>query len=76
MNRLERDGCDVIGMTAMPEALLAKELEIAYGSIVIVGDKAAGSSDGLRNRLEEIAAVVTQSVEKMRELLKLVVNHL
>jgi 5'-deoxy-5'-methylthioadenosine phosphorylase len=76
VNRLERDGCDIIGMTAMPEALLAKELGMAYGSIVVVGDKAAGRSDGLRNRLEEITEVVTASVEKMRELLKLIVNSL
>jgi 5'-deoxy-5'-methylthioadenosine phosphorylase len=76
INRLERDGCDIVGMTAMPEALLARELNMSYASIAVVGDKAAGRSDGLRNRMEEIKDVVDASMEKMRELLKLIVSQL
>lgn len=74
INRLEKDGCDIVGMTAMPEALLARELEMSYGSIAVVGDKAAGRSDGLRSRIDEIKTVVASSMERMRELLKLVVK--
>lgn len=40
--RLRRDGCDVVGMTGMPEAALARELGLAYASVVIVANWAAG----------------------------------
>ena len=40
--RLERDGCAVVGMTGMPEAALARELGIAYASLCIVVNAAAG----------------------------------
>ena len=46
ITRLERDGCDIVGMTGMPEATLAKELEINYAAIAIVVNWAAGKSDG------------------------------
>lgn len=42
INRIERDGADVVGMTAMPEAALARELEIAYAAINVVANHAAG----------------------------------
>lgn len=53
--RMERDGCDVVGMTCMPEAALARELDIAYASICLVVNKAAGKSDQLisMNEIEE-----------------------
>jgi len=46
INRLERDGCDIVGMTGMPEAVLAKELELCYAAIAIVANRAAGRSPG------------------------------
>ncbi len=76
INRLEKEGCDIVGMTAMPEALLARELDLSYASIAVVGDKAAGRCDGLTDRMEEIQGVVSSSMEKMREWLKLVINEL
>ncbi len=45
ITRLERDGCDVVGMTAMPEAGLAAELGMNYAMICLVVNKAAGKSD-------------------------------
>lgn len=44
--RMERDGCDLVGMTGMPEAALAKELNINYASINVVANWAAGKSKG------------------------------
>jgi 5'-methylthioinosine phosphorylase len=76
VNRLERDGCDIVGMTAMPEALLARELNMRYASIVIVGSKAAGRTDGLSVSIDEIKLVVDASVAKMRNLVSLVVAKL
>lgn len=76
VNRLERDGCDIVGMTAMPEALLARELNLRYASIVIVASKAAGRTDGLSVSIDEIKTVVDASVAKMRSLVSLVVEKL
>lgn len=45
INRLERDGCHIVGMTAMPEAALARELGLDYGMICTVVNWAAGRSD-------------------------------
>ena len=44
--RMERDGCDLVGMTGMPEASLAKELGIHYASISVVANWAAGKTEG------------------------------
>jgi len=45
INRLERDGCDLVGMTGMPEAALARELELCYGCLSVVANMAAGRSE-------------------------------
>ena len=39
--RLERDGADIVGMTGMPEAALARELEIPYAALCVVANWAA-----------------------------------
>ena len=45
ISRLRRDGCTIVGMTAMPEAGLARELELDYAGLCIVANPAAGISD-------------------------------
>jgi len=45
IDRLARDGCDVVGMTGMPEAVLARELDLQYAAIVAVVNHAAGRGD-------------------------------
>ncbi len=40
--RMQRDGCDLVGMTGMPEAALAKELEIPYACCAVIANWAAG----------------------------------
>jgi hypothetical protein len=42
INRLERDGADLVGMTGMPEAVLARELGLPYAAINVVANHAAG----------------------------------
>ena len=42
IDRLERDGCDVVGMTGMPEAALARELGMSYAHCAVVSNRAAG----------------------------------
>ena len=54
IDRLERDGCDVVGMTGMPEAALAREAGIAYAHLALVVNPAAGRAPGLI-RMDAIA---------------------
>ncbi len=44
--RMERDGCDLVGMTGMPEAVLARELGLCYASLAFVVNWAAGKGEG------------------------------
>jgi len=53
--RFERDGADLVGMTGMPEAGLARELSIPYAALCIVANPAAGKGEG-EISLEEIFA--------------------
>ncbi len=46
IKRMERDGCDVVGMTGMPEAALAKELGMDYAAISVIANSAAGKTAG------------------------------
>ncbi|OGT84938.1 MAG: methylthioadenosine phosphorylase [Gammaproteobacteria bacterium RIFCSPLOWO2_02_FULL_61_13] len=44
ITRMERDGCHVVGMTGMPEAALARELDVGYAAVCVVANRAAGKS--------------------------------
>lgn len=54
--RLRRDGCDLVGMTGMPEAALARELKIDYACLALVANWAAGCGDETEISLAEIFA--------------------
>ena len=64
IQRMARDGCDLVGMTGMPEAGLARELGLAYASVCMVVNAAAGLDDKpltldmMRETLQREAAVV------------------
>ncbi len=53
INRLERDGATMVGMTGMPEAVLARELGISYAAICPVANHAAGRGDSAEGILYE-----------------------
>ena len=46
IRKLERDGCDIVGMTGMPEAALARELGLRYATCAVVANWAAGKVAG------------------------------
>lgn len=46
VDRMARDGCDIIGMTGMPEAGLAREAGLAYACCAVVVNAAAGRGEG------------------------------
>jgi 5'-deoxy-5'-methylthioadenosine phosphorylase len=55
IDRLERDGADMVGMTGMPEAALAREAGLCYAAIAVVVNHAAGRGASTRGiRLEDI----------------------
>lgn len=66
--RLERDGCDIVGMTGMPEAALARELELPYACLSLVVNPAAGKSSGIIT-MAEIEQALREGIGKVREVL-------
>jgi len=75
VNRLERDGADMVGMTGMPEAALARELDMRYAAIAVVVNEAAGrgsSRDGVQ--LASIRAVAESAMERVRHIIGELVN--
>ncbi len=74
IDRLERDGADVVGMTGMPEAALARELEMDYATIAVVANSAAGRAGSLHGiRLEQIEQVLRESLARVRRIIEGVV---
>lgn len=69
INRLERDGCHMVGMTGMPEAALAREAELCYAACAVVANWAAGRGDGGIS-MEEIELHLKVGMEKVRTLLQ------
>ena len=66
--RLERDGCDLVGMTAMPEAALARELGMCYACCAFVVNWAAGKGEG-EIRMSEVEANIRLSRSRVERLL-------
>jgi 5'-methylthioinosine phosphorylase len=56
--RMRRDGCDLVGMTGMPEAGLARELGLDYACLAIVANWAAGCGDAAEITMDEVLANV------------------
>lgn len=69
-------GCDVIGMTNMPEAKLAREAEICYASVAMVTDYDCWHPDHDHVTVEQIIGVLVANANKGRELVKHVVPQL
>jgi 5'-methylthioinosine phosphorylase len=75
VNRLERDGADMVGMTGMPEAALAKELGLSYATIAVVVNHAAGRGDSVEIiRMEAISAVAQAAMVRVRNMLECLVE--
>jgi len=68
IRRLQRDGCDIVGMTGMPEAALARELDLPYASIALVVNWAAGVIDTAIT-FDDIHAILATGIDDVRRLL-------
>lgn len=71
IRRLKRDGCDMVGMTAMPEAALAREMGMEYASLCLVVNWAAGITNQPIS-MSEIRAVVERGGDAIQKILKAV----
>ena len=75
VNRLERDGADIVGMTGMPEATLAREAELDYATLSVVVNHAAGRGDSkTRVELSQLDAVLGQSMVRAVRVLEFAVR--
>jgi len=75
INRFERDGADMVGMTGMPEAALAKELGLSYAAVAVVVNYAAGrgeSRDGVH--LDKISTVTQPALTRVKNILERLVE--
>jgi len=71
IRRMAQDGCDIVGMTGMPEAALARELGMAYATICMVVNAAAGLDDRplSRDMINEILVRETRVAALLLQML-------
>ena len=75
INKLEREGSDMVGMTGMPETALAKELGLHYAAIAVVANYAAGRGTNKHTiQLEDVSAVLEHSMIGVRKIIERVVE--
>ncbi|MDR2239994.1 MAG: S-methyl-5'-thioinosine phosphorylase [Zoogloeaceae bacterium] len=73
IDRLERDGADIVGMTGMPEAVLARELELPYAAITVVSNHAAGRGESkLGIRFASLDEILCQTMERVRRIVEMI----
>ncbi|HEX6154769.1 MAG TPA: S-methyl-5'-thioinosine phosphorylase [Burkholderiales bacterium] len=71
ITRLERDGADLVGMTGMPEAALARELGLEYAAIAVVANYAAGRGDSERAiALDKIQLILDEALGRVRKIIE------
>lgn len=68
IDRMQRDGCDLVGMTLMPEAVLARERALPYVSICVVVNAAAGRA-GNQVDFASMPAIVAAGMARVERLL-------
>lgn len=69
IRRMERDGCDLVGMTGMPEAVLAAELGMRYACLALSVNWAAGKTDAIIT-MKEIGEAIDQGMGDVRATLR------
>lgn len=71
IDRLERDGADIVGMTGMPEAVLARELNLPYAAITVVANHAAGRGESrLAIQFAALEDILRESMERVRKIIE------
>lgn len=75
VEKARRDGCHMAGMTALPEAGLARELGLDYAGLAVVSNWGAGVSDDLLSE-DDIAETLVEPMMRVRALLNALVKEL
>jgi len=75
IDRMERDGCTLVGMTGMPEAVLARELDLSYVTCAVIANKAAGRGAGPIS-MDEIEVHIQNGMQSVRLMLEKVIELL
>ena len=71
IDRMHRDGADIVGMTGMPEAGLARELDLPYAALCVVANWAAGRADSAHGiRFDELEAVLHEAMGRVRRIIE------
>jgi 5'-methylthioinosine phosphorylase len=70
IDRLERDGCHIVGMTGMPEAALAREAELRYAHCAVVSNAAAGRGGEATISMQAILDNLETGMQSARKLLE------
>jgi 5'-deoxy-5'-methylthioadenosine phosphorylase len=73
IDRMERDGCDIVGMTGMPEASLARELGLCYAACAVSANAAAGRGAGPIT-MTEIEATLVDGMARVMRILEQVIR--
>jgi 5'-methylthioinosine phosphorylase len=74
VDRMARDGCDMAGMTGMPEAALARELDLCYAHCAVCANWAAGRGEGIIE-MDEIELNLRHAMQQVRTLLERVLTQ-
>jgi 5'-methylthioinosine phosphorylase len=71
VNRLERDGATIVGMTGMPEAVLARELGLKYAALCPVANYAAGRRDSIDGiKFDEVIELLRHSMVNVMKVIE------
>ncbi len=71
INRLERDGAAMVGMTGMPEAILAREIGVNYAAVSLVANHAAGRGGSAASiSMLDVAAILDGGMGKVRMIIE------
>jgi len=71
IDRMDRDGATLVGMTGMPEAALARELDLPYAAICVVVNHAAGRGDSAHAiSMQALVKTLDEGIAKVRTLLE------
>jgi 5'-deoxy-5'-methylthioadenosine phosphorylase len=74
IQRFKRDGCDMVGMTGMPEAAIARELMLDYGCLALSVNWAAGLSEALIT-MDDIHKAIELGMGQVLLILKAYLKH-
>jgi purine nucleoside phosphorylase len=70
VTRLERDGCAMVGMTALPESALARELGLQYATCALAVNYAAGRDPEARSISAQIGNVLESGMQRVARVLE------